>query len=83
MPEIARFAGMRVVMYHQQDEHNPPHVHVQYGGYVAAVSIHNGEIIDGLLPVKKAREIKKWVRMYNSELSEMWDTQVFRKLPPF
>ena len=28
MPEIARFFGIRIVMYY--DEHNPPHFHALY-----------------------------------------------------
>jgi phosphomannomutase len=29
MPEICRFFGIIIAMYH--DEHNPPHFHAKYG----------------------------------------------------
>ncbi|MDZ7727381.1 MAG: DUF4160 domain-containing protein [Dehalococcoidia bacterium] len=37
MPEISRFYGIVVKMYHR--EHNPPHVHAVHGGYQAVLDI--------------------------------------------
>lgn len=48
MPEICRFSGIVITMYF--DEHNPPHFHVKYNEYRAAVGIEDLNVIAGLLP---------------------------------
>ena len=53
MPIIARFNGVVIRMYFQQAEHNPPHVHVFYGSYVAAVEIKTASILTNF-PIKTA-----------------------------
>ncbi|WP_363317912.1 DUF4160 domain-containing protein [Sulfurimonas sp.] len=45
MPIISYFFGIIVRMYH--DNHPPKHIHVEYQGYVALVSIENGDILKG------------------------------------
>ncbi len=82
MPVISRFRGIVIKMYFQQAEHNPPHVHVQYGGYTAAVSIHTGMIISGTVPAKVLEMVIKWIEANESKLLEMWETQEFTALPP-
>jgi hypothetical protein len=34
-------------MYFQQAEHNPPHVHAQYGDYSAEFEIETGMLLEG------------------------------------
>ena len=50
MPEISRFLGIIISMYF--DEHNPPHFHVKYNEYRAAMSIKNLNITAGSIPAK-------------------------------
>lgn len=45
MPVIAAFLGMIVRVYHS--DHNPPHIHVQYGDYEAIFEIKSGRILYG------------------------------------
>ena len=45
MPEISRFLGMVIQMYF--NEHNPPHFHVQYNEYQAAIMIENLGVMEG------------------------------------
>lgn len=82
MPTIAVFFGLIIKMYFQQREHNPPHVHVEFGEDAAAVGLSNGEVLDGYLPLRAQRLARKWVELHQSELLEMWNTQIFRKFPP-
>ena len=44
MPTISMFFGIVVRMFYQ--EHNPPHIHVEYGDYRASYDIINGDIIN-------------------------------------
>ena len=50
MPEISRFLGIIISMYF--DEHNPPHFHIRYNEYKAAMDIRTLNLCDGHLPVK-------------------------------
>ena len=70
MPVISYFFGIYVRMYF--DDHPPPHVHVEYQGSEAFVSIETGEIIDGRLPRKAARLVKEWCLDHQGELEENW-----------
>ena len=82
MPVISRFYGIIIRMYFAQNEHNPPHIHAIYGEYVAAVSIQNGNIIEGYLPGKSIELVREWIGINQQELLEIWDTQKFKKIAP-
>lgn len=83
MPVIAMFAGIVIRMYFLESEHNPPHIHCEYGEFGAAVDIRTLQILDGLLPARVYRQVVEWASRHQEDLLAMWQTQVFRKLPPF
>ena len=41
MPEISRFFGIVIAMYH--NDHMPPHFHARYGEYRAKFDIETGK----------------------------------------
>ena len=82
MPIIATFAGIVIRMYFLESEHNPPHIHCEYGELGAAIDIRTLQILDGFLPTKEHRPVAEWMQIHQEELLDIWDTQVFRKLPP-
>lgn len=82
MPAIAAFAGIVVRMYFLESEHNPPHIHCEYGEFGAAVDIRTLQILDGSLPTKEYRLVAEWMQIHQEELLDIWNTQVFRKLSP-
>lgn len=82
MPVIARFYGMIAKMYLLGSEHNPPHIHFLYGDYNAVIDLQTLTIKEGDLPVKAASMALEWTAKYKTELLEMWNTQIFVKLPP-
>jgi hypothetical protein len=45
MPEISRFLGVVIKMFHR--EHGPPHFHARYGGHEISVEILSGRVGDG------------------------------------
>ena len=51
-------------MYFQQAEHNPPHIHAIYNDSVAAISIKDGEVLEGYLPQKNLIMVQKWVALH-------------------
>jgi len=53
MPILSTFFGIIVRVYH--DDHEPPHVHVQYGEFEAIVEISTGRVLAGRLPPRVRR----------------------------
>ena len=82
MPILSQFYGIIIKMYFQQSEHNPPHVHVVYGGYIAEFSIKTGRILEGKIPPKQTILVRIWLKSHCDELLEIWETQDFRKITP-
>ena len=52
--------------------HDPPHFHVTYQGHRARVSIADGEVIDGKVPVAVAHILKEWAALRHVELMRNW-----------
>jgi hypothetical protein len=71
VPVISYFFGITIRMYH--DDHPPMHIHVEYQGYVALVSILTGDIIKGNLPKKASNIVKEWVLTHQDELKHDWE----------
>ena len=71
MPELSRFYGIVISMYH--NDHNPPHFHVRYGGSTALVGIAPITILRGHLPASVRRRVMLWAREHQDELSTAWN----------
>jgi hypothetical protein len=71
MPIISSFFGIYIRMYH--NDHPPPHVHAEYQGHEAFVSIAKGEILQGHLPARAAGLVKEWCLERQAELMRNWD----------
>ena len=71
MPEVSSFIGLKVYM--NFDEHNPPHIHVKYGDFVAIVDIREATVIRGALPKRHLKLILAWCEIYRAELMENWE----------
>lgn len=82
MPVISRFRGIILRMYLRQKEHNPPHIHAQYGETVGLFSIENGEMFEGDLDKKMRSFVTNFILYYREQLVEMWETQEFTALQP-
>lgn len=82
MPVISSFYGLVVRMYFKQSEHNPPHFHVEYGEYRGVIEISTLNMLEGNLPPKARVLIMDWGIQHQDELMEIWNSQVFKKIPP-
>ncbi|MGD9521592.1 MULTISPECIES: DUF4160 domain-containing protein [Tepidiphilus] len=49
-----------------------PHLHVEYQGEEAVVSIPEGELLEGSLPPKKLRILQAWIAIHEEELMADW-----------
>ena len=70
MTEIARFFGIRILMYY--DEHNPPHFHAIYADNEASFNL-SGELLNGHIPARYKKYIEVWADIHRQELEENWE----------
>ena len=82
MPTISSFYGILILMHLTRKEHEPPHIHAYYGEYEATFMIIDGELLNGTFPEKGQRLVKEFILLYQKDLLEMWETEIYRKLPP-
>lgn len=71
MPEISRFLGIVIAMYHK--EHEPPHFHAKYGGQTGVFSIRELKLIEGKLPKRVISLVLEWAFDHRDELMEDWN----------
>jgi hypothetical protein len=84
MPEISRFFGMQVYMKFY--DHEPPHVHVRYGGLWAKVDL-NGNVLKGSLDSPaRLRLLRYWLELHHLQLEVNWQKACsnipLEKVPP-
>ncbi len=83
MPEISRFFGIVVRMYHH--DHAPPHFHARYGEFVVAVQLDTWTI-HGRFPPRARRLVLEWAELHRNELLEDWELarseRPLRPIPP-
>ena len=82
MPTISCFSGITIVMYFRNKEHNPPHIHAVTRDFDAPFLIDTGELMEGYFPQKSAALVKEFILKYKNELKEMWEKEIYVKLPP-
>lgn len=70
MPEISRFFGIIIAMFH--NEHNPPHFHARYGDYKVAIRIEDFAVLEGHLPPRALGLVMEWAEIHKDELSRNW-----------
>jgi len=58
MPRVSAFYGIVITMYWR--DHPPAHFHAAYAGHVAEIEIESLGVLDGWLPPRALRLVKKW-----------------------
>ena len=79
MPEICRFFGIVIAMYH--GDHNPPHFHARYGEYKAALEIDDLRILEGRLPPRALGLVTEWASRHRDELMRDWELTMSGRPP--
>jgi hypothetical protein len=70
VPTISRFHGIAIEMY--WNDHPSPHFHVFVAGRSAKVSIEDQSLLEGSLPRRQLRMVRKWAAVHQKELEENW-----------
>lgn len=71
MPIISVFFG--IVIRINFDDHNPPHLHAEYGDREAIFDLRSGEALAGKIPRAATRRVKQWILLNQAALAENWD----------
>jgi hypothetical protein len=61
--------------------HRTPHIHVTYQGQEAVVSIPDGNLLEGELPLNKMKLLQAWIEIHQDELVADWELAVKGQLP--
>ncbi|MFA6130515.1 MAG: DUF4160 domain-containing protein [Candidatus Omnitrophota bacterium] len=69
MPEISRFYGIVIRMFHRK--HAPPHLHAHCGDDEITVEIISG-VAHGRFPPTAMRLVQSWLALHQDELLRCW-----------
>ena len=77
MPVISVFYGLIVRMFFfDDDRHHLPHIHVEYSGQEAVISIETGEVLEVSLLNNKLKLLDTWIELHREELMADWTLAV-------
>ena len=83
MPTISLFYGIIIYLYFLDNQkHQMPHFHAKYQGQIAAISILDGEVLEGELPPPKMKLVQAWLEIHREDLMADWELAV-NGLTPF
>lgn len=70
MPEVSRFFGIVIRIFFS--DHDPPHLHADYGGHEALIEIETLAILRGELPRRALAMVLEWGVIHREELRRNW-----------
>nr|DAR57955.1 MAG TPA: protein of unknown function (DUF4160) [Caudoviricetes sp.] len=70
MPTISIFFGIIIKMNYR--EHNPPHIHAEYGEFRASYDIATAECIAGMFPANQRHMVQAWIAIHREDLLANW-----------
>jgi len=70
LPEISRFYGISIRMYH--DDHARPHFHARYAAAQGVIEIRSLRMIRGTLPPRVFGLVIEWASKHQEELLINW-----------
>ena len=74
MPEISRFYGIVIRMFHERGgRHHVPHFHAEYQGLKASFAIDSLVILRGEFPTAQRRLVEAWAEIHRDELVNNWE----------
>jgi hypothetical protein len=77
MPTISMFYGIIIrMLYMDNRQHHLPHIHVEYQGIKAVITIPDGELLEGKLPAKKLRLVQAWLTIHEDEVMANWSLAI-------
>lgn len=71
MPLYVTIDGVRIYIY--SNDHPPPHIHLVYAGFKAAMEIEDGYIIAGSFPPAKVRAVRRFLKENQEDLLALFE----------
>jgi hypothetical protein len=71
VPEIARFLGIKIIMWF--NDHGEPHFHARYGRHVAKFRVRDAALMDGNLPPRVTALVVEWTLINQGGLADAWN----------
>lgn len=62
------------------EDHNPPHLHAEYGEHEVLININTLAILGGNLPARALGMVTEWASLHQHDLRVAWDRA--RRLQP-
>ena len=82
MPVISMFYGITISLYFLDNRgHHRPHIHARFQDDEAVVSIPEGELLEGFLPLGKMKMVIAWVEIHQENLMADWELAVIGQQP--
>lgn len=73
MPTISMFYGIIIrMLFMDTQQHHLPHIHVEYQGQKAVITIPDASLLEGNFPAKKLRLVQAWIAIHEDELMADW-----------
>lgn len=69
---VGKLNGISFVVHSNEQNHNIPHVHAQYGEYEISIAIESGEVLAGNIPPQNLKRAVKWVKKNKEKLLSAW-----------
>ena len=77
MATLSIFYGIIIsMMYMDNKQHSIPHIHADYQGQSAVLSIPEGDILAGDFPPKKLKLVRAWIEIHHEDLLANWNLAV-------
>lgn len=77
MAVLSMFYGIIVSIYFLDNkQHNIPHIHIKYQEYEIVLSIPEGDILDGSIPLNKLKLVEAWIEIHKEELIANWELAI-------
>ena len=77
MATISMFYGIIIsMMYMDNKQHSAPHIHADYQGQSAILSIPDGDILAGNFPPRKLKLVRAWIEIHHEDLLADWELAV-------
>ncbi len=82
MPTISVFYGIVIYLYFfDNQKHQMPHFHAKFQNQQAAISIHDGTVLDGEITAAKMKLVQAWLEIHREELLADWELAVNGQTP--
>ncbi len=57
-------------------QHHIPHIHANYQGQSAVLSIPEGDVLAGSIPAGKLKLVRAWIEIHQDDLIADWELAV-------